>query len=135
MSTQPEHEAMGIPQWTLGDRLRKVRTLAGLNQEDFAAKLDVTASAYSHWESDRTTPRNVVAIAQRIELLLGTPASWTLGLVESVPSPGGPGGLKKVSSVSERQPLDYKVGSSAAIFKFRSRPDRSLETSPLRIAS
>jgi transcriptional regulator with XRE-family HTH domain len=53
--------------------------------------------------------------------------------VKAPPRGGGDdgGASKKADPVSERQPLDYKVGSSAAIFKFRPR----LETTPLRIAS
>jgi transcriptional regulator with XRE-family HTH domain len=75
----------------LADRLRKARLVAGLTQEEFAEKLDVKPAAYSHWEAARNTPRKLVAVAQRIEMLTGIPATWMLGLSEPSPNPGGPG--------------------------------------------
>lgn len=125
MSTQAAHEEMNIPQWTLGDRLRKIRTSAGMSQEEFAAQLQVTASAYSHWESDRTTPRNVVTIAQRLEMMTGVPAAWILGISDGVSSgPEGPGGSKKGSSVpgANLRNSDYKAAGSGSpdnVFSFR----------------
>ncbi|URC18077.1 helix-turn-helix DNA binding domain protein [Arthrobacter phage Cole] len=68
-------------------------------------------AAYSHWEAGRNTPRNLVTVAQRIEMLTGIPATWTLGLMDG-PQGGGPGTPKKADSVSNLKPLDYKVGDS-----------------------
>ena len=86
--------------------------MSGLTQEEFAERLGVKAAAYSHWEAGRNTPRNLVTVAQRIEMLTGIPAAWTLGLLDS-PQGGGPGTPKKDDSVSNITPLDYKVGDSA----------------------
>jgi len=80
-----------IPEWTLADRLRKARSAVGLGQRDFAERLDVSAGTYSQWEAGYARPRDVVAIARRIELLTRIPAAWILGVdaLQPTPTPGG----------------------------------------------
>lgn len=111
MTTEAVQTHGFIPEWTLADRLRKARLASGLTQEDFADRLGAKPGAYSHWEAGRNTPRNLVALAQRIEILTGIPAAWTLGIMDS-PRNGGPGTPKKADTVSNVTPLDYKVGDS-----------------------
>lgn len=110
MSTQPAHNVW-TPEWSLADRLRKIRRDTGYSQDEFADKLGTNPNAYRAWESGRNHPRDIVALAKRIEMLTGVPAQWTLGLADDQPS-GGPGNPKKADSVSKSQPLDYKVGDS-----------------------
>src|SRR4029077_11916056 len=83
MSTQP----LGtIPEWTWGDRVRKVRRLAKLGQAELAAIMTVSPATVAAWEASLNEPRNAVAIAKRIEVALGVPATWMLGL-DAGPSP------------------------------------------------
>lgn len=77
--------------WSLGDRLRKVRRLMDLSQDEFAQKLGVGKPAYVAWETDRNFPQNIVAVARRIEMLSGVPAAWTLGVSEPLPASGSSG--------------------------------------------
>lgn len=88
MTTQPTQMNGLVPEWTFADRLRKARLKSDLTQEEFAEKLGAKSGAYSHWESGRNTPRQVVTIAQRIEMLTGIPAAWMLGLMDPAPQPG-----------------------------------------------
>ncbi|TDX78685.1 helix-turn-helix protein [Rathayibacter sp. PhB151] len=71
-------ENLRVPQWTFGDKIRKARTLTGLSQVDFAARVNITASTLAAYETDRTTPRmkNLGTLAKSIELLAGIPRSW-----------------------------------------------------------
>ncbi len=78
-----------IPQWTLGDRLRRIRRDVRLSQHDFAARIGVGPKAYAAWEADKNRPGDVVAVAQRVQLAFGVPAHWTLGIDGSEPGPGG----------------------------------------------
>jgi transcriptional regulator with XRE-family HTH domain len=82
------------PQWTLGDRLRKVRRDAGYSARDFANVLGINVSSLAHYETDRAQPRALVELAQRIELTTGVPATWVLGLgtpcPDTVPRPAPP---------------------------------------------
>lgn len=72
-------------EWSFADRLRKVRReVADATQEEFAAALDVPLKAYGAWEAGRNTPREVVALAKRIELVTGVPAAWMLGITDVV---------------------------------------------------
>ncbi len=92
------------PEWTFGDRVRRIRRTAGLNQIEFAQRLGVTHQRLSQWESDRNKPGDIVAVAKRIRQEFGTPVDWTLGLDE--PSGGGPDGGPRVSP-SQRPTQGY----------------------------
>ncbi len=92
MTTQPDYAHAVVPAWTLGDRLRKIRLTAGMDQRSFAGALGVTASRIASWETDRATPRDLVTLAKRVELLTRVPATWLLGLDAEHPRPGGPDG-------------------------------------------
>lgn len=80
MTTNPEEVFDSIPMWTLGDRLRKIRTMHGYTQNDFASAVGATKASLAQWETDRARPRDLRSIALRIELATGVPAWWTLGL-------------------------------------------------------
>lgn len=70
-----------IPEWTFGDRLRKIRRdVAFADQGTFARSIGVTRQAYASWEAGRSQPRDLVALSKRIELITGVPAAWLLGL-------------------------------------------------------
>lgn len=66
-----------VPTWTLGDRMRKARVMAGLEQADMAEQLGVSRPTISGWERDRTEPRATQLLAwaeatgHNIEWLLG----------------------------------------------------------------
>ena len=63
-----------------------------MSQRDFAAALDAKAGTYAQWEAGNTQPRDVVALAKRVEMLTRIPAAWILGLMDGPqPSPVGPG--------------------------------------------
>ncbi len=44
-----------VPDWTLADRLRKIRRHVGMSQAQFAALLGVRAPTYSAWEAGSIT--------------------------------------------------------------------------------
>lgn len=79
---QHETKRPVFPVWSLGDRLRKVRLTAGLDQRQFAEALGVQPGSLAAWETDRSTPRKLVDIAKTIEKVTGVPAAWTLGVSE-----------------------------------------------------
>ena len=60
-----------------GEKLRSLRTKAGLTQLDFAEKLDVSAAAIGAWENGRAKPR-LTKLGQLAELL-GTSAADLMG--------------------------------------------------------
>lgn len=50
-----------VPEWTVGDRLRKARDYAGLEQIEIAAELGISRVAVSRYETDvRRAPRSVL---------------------------------------------------------------------------
>ena len=106
MTTSPEDRY--FPEWTIADRLRRVRRDTGLTQDAFAERLQVGAQRYSAWESGRNHPpaRDLVAIAKRIELAFKVAAEWTLGLeMRNTPRPDGPEGVDQYAIAdSNREP-------------------------------
>jgi transcriptional regulator with XRE-family HTH domain len=82
----PEPRTSGIDdlEWSFGDRLRKIRKRrTDFGQREFATKLGVGWQAYAQWEADNSRPKDVVAVAKRVELLTGVPAAWLLGVYET----------------------------------------------------
>lgn len=75
-----------IPEWSLGDRLRKARRLSQLGQAEFAERLGQNQKTYAAWELDTSQPRDVVSLARRIEVLTGIPAGWLLAIESPFPS-------------------------------------------------
>lgn len=75
-------EDLGLPKWTLGDRLRKAREHAGVSRDQMAVRLGVTPGAISHWERDRQRPKDLVDTVERWSTETGVPAAWLLGLTK-----------------------------------------------------
>lgn len=79
---------MTNPQWEFGDRIRKVRRdIAGLSQNEMADALGVSQKVYAAWESNRSRPSDIVAIAKSIATIWATDvtSSWLLGVDEPPP--------------------------------------------------
>lgn len=70
-----------MPEWTLADRLRKIRRDRHLTQEQIADILGIKSVTFASWEAGRTRPHDVVALAGLIETRFGVPAAWTLGII------------------------------------------------------
>jgi transcriptional regulator with XRE-family HTH domain len=71
-----------IPAWTFGDRLRKARRQAGLEQAQLAKKLGVSTASVSGWEADTNKPRRLMAVAQQVAEVTGVDQLWLLGLTD-----------------------------------------------------
>lgn len=80
MTADPAAADTWTPEWTLGDRLRKIRRHLGVSQIEFAVTIEQNPKSYSSWESDQAQPRQLVAVAKRIEVATGVPAVWLLGI-------------------------------------------------------
>lgn len=84
----------GIPEWTFGDRVRKIRRSHGLSQAKFAELIGRHEKSIAAWETGASTPPDIVQVAKRIELGFGPHglAAWVLGVSEpgTTPEPSGP---------------------------------------------
>ncbi|WP_175280155.1 helix-turn-helix domain-containing protein [Prescottella equi] len=96
MTVQVGEDGAVYPVWSFGDKMRKARQTIGMDQREFAAQLGVKAGSLAGWETDRTKPRDVVAVAKRVELLTHIPAAWILGIQETPAGPNGPDGGRAV---------------------------------------
>ena len=104
MSTQPEGEF--VPEWTDGDKLRKVRRHLKMTQEQFATALQVNPITYGAWESDRNRITDMKAIARRIKAMTGTPLWWWFDTERPDDGPNGDDGCPQQGS--NLRPADYK---------------------------
>jgi len=75
------------PEWTLADRLRKAREVAGLHQHELAAELGISSTSIGNYEAGRSRPRRPVLTVWALRC--GVPLSWLLeGDVEALPRVG-----------------------------------------------
>lgn len=66
-----------VPQWTIGDRLRKARSLTGLTTHQFADEIGVSQKTISDAECDkRGVPRKILLNAYAMRT--GVPVAWLL---------------------------------------------------------
>lgn len=65
------------PDWTLGDRLRKARETAGLNQTQLADELEIARNSVGRYESGDYDPPRTVIIAWALRT--GVDFQWLLG--------------------------------------------------------
>lgn len=71
-----------IPEFTLGDRLRKAREHAGLDMRDLAAMIDIHRQTVARYESGDATPRRPVILSW--SLATGVSLDWlTFGAVST----------------------------------------------------
>ena len=113
MSTQT---AMQVPEWTFGDRIRKIRREAGLSQGEFADRIERGVKSIAAWESGKNEPGDVVTVAKRIQATFGVRADWTLGLMDGHPTPG-PGTPSGHSGTSET--ISYPKSGALLAFPHR----------------
>lgn len=71
------------PTWTLGDRFRKAREMAGLSREEMAKKLTAfdpdiktTKASVWNWEADVSRPRDVLATTYAWAEITGVNVEW-----------------------------------------------------------
>jgi len=98
MSTQHE---VHVPEWTMGDRLRKAREEAGLSQSELAAAIKVSRATVSNAEVGARHPLAITVGAWA--RATGVPEAWLLtGKAAGTPSgPDGGGGLPRLDSNQE----------------------------------
>lgn len=90
MSTTPSFPGSEpvIPAWTMGDRMRKARTLTGMTVREFATHIGVSHGTVSNAETDAVGVRKIVLNAY--SLATGVPVQWLeTGIAPAPPSPDG----------------------------------------------
>ena len=99
MSTE---QAWGIPEWTVGDRMRKALDFKGISVQAAAEYLGVSRVTVSSYLGDRVPPK--LATLRLWALWTGVPLEW----LQTGRSPTGPGpegqGLPLMDS--NHQPCD-----------------------------
>jgi DNA-binding XRE family transcriptional regulator len=89
-------EAVVGPQWSWGDRLRKIRRVAGMQQADMAFLVGVPTQTFGTWEANRALPQRMVMelvsskIAARFPKTVS--AAWLMGYGADGPLPTTPHG-------------------------------------------
>ena len=80
--------SVGVPRWTLGDRLRKARECAGLSTAEIAEVLEVTDRTVRNYETGATPIKRP---ALRVwAMRTGVPYVWLTTGEEPSDNPGGP---------------------------------------------
>lgn len=90
-----------VPEWTMGDRLRKARSLTGQTTRQFAATLGVSQVTVTSAENDSRRVRTITLRAWA--MATGVPVEWLED--GTVPPDNGPDGWAPWGS--NPQPTDY----------------------------
>ena len=121
-----EQPATGvIPEFTIGDRLRKARELTGLDRAEFAGELGISRNTVNNYEAGHTRPRLLALRAWAMRT--GVPLTWLQ--TGAAPRRGRPDeGLnsdaKRARRDSNPQPSDPKVGPAGVDELTARRVDR-----------
>ena len=91
-----------VPEWTMGDRLRKARMTTGLTAKDFAAEIGVSTKTALDAEGDRREPRRITLLAYAMRS--GVPVEWLE--TGNAPPPDGPRGVQYTARDSNPEPAD-----------------------------
>lgn len=67
-----------VPQFTIGDYLRKAREHAGLDQAVLATELGISRQTVTNYEKGHVTPRRAVVMAWAMRT--GVPVEWITSL-------------------------------------------------------
>jgi DNA-binding transcriptional regulator YiaG len=69
------------PTWTTADRIRKIRRIQHLTQDQFAEIVEVAPGTLRTWEAGTSEPKrsDLVLLAVRCQTRFDVPAWWTLG--------------------------------------------------------
>ena len=72
-----------VPEWTIGDRLRKARVHAGLEQASLADEIGVSRNTVRNYEGEKVTPRRPVLISWAMRT--GVSLDWLIGTAPERP--------------------------------------------------
>ncbi len=73
-----------IPEWTLGDRLRKARESAGLEQTELASDIGISRRTVQNYERAKVRTRRPVLLAWAVRC--GVPVEWLVNGTTAPPA-------------------------------------------------
>ena len=110
-----QHSIGVVPEWTLGDRLRKARERTGLGQKEFAEQLGVSRNTVSNAENGSVDVRRITVNAWSVATDVSI--DWLMTGEGSSTPPDGP---VRIPDAAER---DRRIEEGAARNRRRGRPD------------
>ena len=102
MTTQSRYEL--VPEWSLGDRLRKARSLTGMTVAEFAAHIGVSDRTINNAENDKRAVRRITLNAWA--MATGVSLAWLEtghAAAEPTPDPGRPREPDKLMRLTEQK--------------------------------
>jgi len=85
MSTRADTATARIPQWTLGDRLRKAREEAGISVAGMAERLGIARNTLSTWEHDKVASVPMLGVKAYADIC-NVPIWWLAGGDDDAPA-------------------------------------------------
>ncbi len=83
-----ETTAPNVPTWTLGDRLRKARELAGMDQDELARRVGISRGTVSNYELGRGVRPPKVVVLRAWANECGVPYGWLVGPADNPEASG-----------------------------------------------
>jgi len=98
-----------VPEWTLGDRLRKAREFAGLHATQLADEIGIGRNSVSNYENGHTKPRRPVL--QAWAMRTGVDYEWLVTGQATRPSVPAGEGAERAAAITFQAP-DTPKGNS-----------------------
>jgi transcriptional regulator with XRE-family HTH domain len=99
-----------VPQWTVGDRLKKAREATGRTQFEFGEEIGLSRGIVANLETDTTPAKKPIIVAWAFAT--GVDLHWLLtGEELPEPDPDGPDGGLLPDLDSNQEPADYYSGT------------------------
>lgn len=100
-----------IPQWTLGDRLRKARESAGMDQLELANRVGISRNTVSNYELGNGTRPPKVVVLRAWANECGVPYEW---IVDNFRATTGVSAVSNRGCVSSTLPEQVYIGDVLA---------------------
>ncbi len=102
----------GVPQFTIGDRLRKARETTGMDQAAFAEHIGVSRGTVSNYERGVGEGHHKPIVLRTWAMATGVPLSWIeTGIIETHPTPPDGGeALRELTEAKARRQRHARNG-------------------------
>ena len=121
INPNPAYGAGDVPEFTLGDRLRKAREVSGMEMQDLAALIDIHRQSVARYEQGIAVPKQHVLLSW--SMVTGIDLQW---IVSGVPRSTQVDQSTRTTDSVDREDSAYRSRGIPRLFKLIQREEVSV---------